>query len=78
MISLQDSQIQAKIDRFMESKDGLNVSSTDIMEFVGFDPVEAEKQITTWAERHPSDCMIIDANPTVLKIYGTVVYGRRW
>lgn len=27
---------------------------------------------------HPNDCMIINANPTVLKVYGTVVYGRRW
>ena len=77
MISPQDSQIQSRIDRYIETREGVNVSASEIFEFVGFDPSEAERQLSIWMERHPNDFHVIGRNPTVLKIYGTVVYSRR-
>ena len=77
MISPQDSQIQSKIDRYIETREGVNVSASEILEFVGFDHSEAERQLSIWMERHPNDFHVLDRNPIVLKIYGTVIYSRR-
>ncbi|AKA48347.1 hypothetical protein IX51_03725 [uncultured archaeon] len=77
MVSPQDSQIHSKIDSYLEIRNGMDVSASEFLESVDFDPSEAERQISIWMERHPNDFHVLDRNPIVLKIYGTVIYSRR-
>ena len=74
MISPYDQErIKNVLDRFMESRSGVETSTPDLMNcreivnIIGYDPPEAEDQFRIFLERHEKDCIVVGQNPLRIK-----------
>ena len=74
MIQACDQEkIKNVLDRFMESRSGIETSTPDLMNcqeivtIIGYDLPEAEDQFRVFLERHEKDCTVVGRNPLRIK-----------
>ena len=74
MIPAYDQEkIKNVLDRFMESRSGIETSTPDLMNcreivtIIGYDLPEAEDQFRIFLERHEKDCIVVGRNPLSIK-----------
>ena len=68
MIPAYDQEkIKNVLDRFMESRSGIETSTPEIVTIIGYDLPEAEDQFRIFLERHEKDCIVVGRNPLRIK-----------
>ncbi|MGP6221066.1 hypothetical protein [Caldiplasma sukawensis] len=59
---------QTRLDRYLEKRNGENITASSISFLFSNDIPEAEYQLRRWVSRHPRDCFSIRASPLEIRI----------